>query len=162
MKRWNTMLFALAVACAASPMHAIHAQQMNDLGKTIFAARCAVCHQADGRGMDGLAPPLTDYPARYVTVAPGRKQLIQTVLNGMYGDVAVGAKHYNFRMPSFASLSDSDIANVLNYVAFDLAAKKGSKALPLRPEDVHALRAEALDGEQVRQRRNAFLPSLGL
>ena len=29
-------------------------------GKTLYAAVCAACHQANGRGLDGLAPPLLD------------------------------------------------------------------------------------------------------
>jgi mono/diheme cytochrome c family protein len=158
MKSTRTVFFALVVLSATGIAHA----QQADVGRAIFGARCAVCHQTDGRGMDGLAPPLTDYPARYVAIAPGRRQLIQTVLNGMYGDVAVNGKHYNFRMPSFAALSDAEIASVLNYVAFDLAGRKPTHALPLRAEDVHALRAEPLDGEQVRQRRAALLQTLGM
>ena len=29
-------------------------------GADTFAARCAVCHQADGRGVPGVYPPLAD------------------------------------------------------------------------------------------------------
>ncbi|MDI9712565.1 c-type cytochrome, partial [Acinetobacter baumannii] len=51
-------------------------------GKGLFDAQCAVCHQAGGKGQDGLAPPLTEYPGKYATVEAGRAQLIATLLHG--------------------------------------------------------------------------------
>ncbi|HIC7213657.1 c-type cytochrome [Burkholderia stabilis] len=148
-----------AGACCAVFAGAV--QAAHDAGRDVFAARCAVCHQAGGRGMDGLAPPLTTYPARYAALAEGRAQLVQTVLDGMFGDVTVDGKHYNFRMPSFAALSDTEIADVLNHVVFDLAAKPPGRVAPISASDVRAQRARPLDGAQVRERRAALLRMLG-
>ena len=61
------------------------------------------------------APPLTEYPGKYATAETGRAQLVATLLHGMFGEIKVRDKHYNFKM-SFASASDDDIAHVLNYV----------------------------------------------
>ncbi|GAB3626469.1 gluconate 2-dehydrogenase (acceptor) [Pandoraea terrae] len=135
----------------------------NDAGRAVFAARCAVCHQAGGRGMDGLAPPLTEYPARFAGSAPGRKHLIETLLHGMYGDISVNGKHYNFRMPAFNSLGDEEIANVLNYLAIDLpAGASGPRAAPVGAQEVAALRGVTLDGDAVRRQRAELLHSLGV
>jgi mono/diheme cytochrome c family protein len=130
-------------------------------GKSTFDGKCAVCHQAGGKGMDGLAPPLVDYPGKYADAKEGREQLGHTVLYGMFGPIKVKDKTYNFKMPSFASLSDAEIADVLNYVVFDLDAQHGN-AKPFDATEIHALRATALDASVVHQQRDAVVKSLGL
>ncbi|MDS0792437.1 cytochrome c [Burkholderia pseudomultivorans] len=130
-------------------------------GKTVFDAQCAVCHQAGGKGQDGLAPPLTEYPGKYATVEQGRAQLVATLLHGMFGEIQVHDKHYNFKMPSFASASDDDIASVLNYVVFDLNAQHGD-AKPFTPADIRAARAKEMDGTAVHAQRAIVTKGLGL
>ncbi len=58
-------------------------------GAAVFQANCAVCHGPKGTGQPSLAPPLTSYPARYASIAEGRRQLALTVLNGMFGGIDV-------------------------------------------------------------------------
>ena len=97
---------------------------------TIFQANCAVCHGAKGLGQPSLAPPLTSYPARYASIAEGRRQLAMTVLNGMFGGIDVESKHYDFKMPEFSQLDDAALAAALNFVVFDLGhAAEGTKPL---------------------------------
>lgn len=130
-------------------------------GKAFFDSKCVVCHQAGGKGQDGLAPPLTELPGRYASVAEGRKQLGLTLLNGMFGQIAIKDKTYNFKMPSFRAESDEDIASVLNYLVFDLNAKhQGGK--PFTASEVKALRGMQMDGTQVHEHRAATLKVLGL
>jgi mono/diheme cytochrome c family protein len=130
-------------------------------GKSTFDGKCAVCHQAGGKGMDGLAPPLVEYPGKYAGSSDGRAQLGHTVMYGMFGPIKVKEKSYNFKMPSFASLSDEEIADVLNYVVFDLNAEHGA-AKPFDAAEVKAWRAGPLDGSAVHQRRDAVVKGLGL
>nr|WP_244158646.1 cytochrome c [Caballeronia fortuita] len=130
-------------------------------GKSTFDGKCAVCHQAGGKGMDGLAPPLVEYPGKYASSSDGRAQLGHTVMYGMFGPIKVKEKSYNFKMPSFASLSDEEIADVLNYVVFDLNAQHGS-AKPFDASEVKAWRAGPLDQTAVHQRREAVVKGLGL
>ena len=85
-----------SLSLAADPVEPRYAE-----GGTIFQANCAVCHGAKGLGQPSLAPPLTSYPARYATIAEGRRQLAITVLNGMFGGIDVESKHYDFKMPEF-------------------------------------------------------------
>ncbi|QBR03302.1 cytochrome c [Paraburkholderia pallida] len=148
---------ALAITASASFGQTVH----YTAGQSTFGARCAVCHQAGGKGQDGLAPPLTRYPGRYAATPDGRQQLTATVLNGMYGEIAVQDKTYNFKMPSFASLSDEELAEVLNYVVFDLNSKHGN-AKPFTAAELKAARDRKLDASAVHASRAVLTKSLGL
>ncbi|MBU9375821.1 cytochrome c [Burkholderia multivorans] len=159
--KWGAACMTAAAAFAwpgaAGAQQAVH----YPAGKSLFDAQCAVCHQAGGKGQDGLAPPLTDYPGKYATVEQGRAQLVATLLHGMFGEIAVRDKHYNFKMPSFASASDDDIAHVLNYIVFDLGAQHGD-AKPFTAAEIRAGRAKEMDGAAVHAQRAAVTKGLGL
>ena len=82
-------------------------------GKGIFAAKCAACHQANGRGA-GPFPALAGNP--HVTAA-NTQDLIATVLNGKTGPVSVLGKSYSGAMPAWAGqFSNAEIAAVLTYI----------------------------------------------
>lgn len=153
----------IAVATALLLPGIAYAQQdvRYSAGKSFFDAQCVVCHQAGGKGQDGLAPPLIEYPGKYATVAPGRAQLASTVLHGMFGEIAVRDKNYNFRMPSFASVSSEDLAEVLNYVVFDLNAQHGD-AKPFTAAEIEAARQQPMDGAAVHAQRAIVTKGLGL
>ncbi|KVH03406.1 cytochrome c [Burkholderia sp. BCCIQ04A] len=154
---WMTAVAAFAWPAAAGAQATVH----YPAGKSLFDAQCVVCHQAGGKGQDGLAPPLTEYPGKYAAVEAGRAQLIATLLHGMFGEIDVHGKRYNFKMPSFASASDDDIAHVLNYVVFDLNAQHGD-AKPFTAADIRAARAKPMDGAAVHAQRAAVIKGLGL
>jgi mono/diheme cytochrome c family protein len=152
--RVAAMSILLTSACGAQA-----AAQYPD-GAAVFAANCAVCHGSAGAGQPALAPPLLSNPARYLAVAEGRRQLAFTVLFGMFGDITVEQKHYNFKMPEFPQLDDQKIAAVLNFVAFDLAhAAPELKAISA--EEIAAEREQGLDGAAVREHRAKVLEALG-
>jgi mono/diheme cytochrome c family protein len=157
--KWAMTLCVASAALLAGEASAQNVQYAP--GKAFFDTKCAVCHQAGGRGQDGLAPPLTELPGRYAANPEGRKQLGLTVLNGMFGQIAVKDKTYNFKMPSFRGESDEDLASVLNYLVFDANAKHAG-AKPFTAAEVKALRATQMDGAQVRTHRDVALKSLGL
>lgn len=152
------VLCALGIATGTAHADAIRFPA----GKTTFDARCAVCHQAGGKGQDGLAPPLTAYPGHYAASAQGRHQLPDTVLHGMYGEIRVADKTYNFKMPNFDSLSDDELAQVLNYVVFDLSGSSHGAAKPYTAAEIKAARAKAMDAGAVYAQRAAVTKALGL
>lgn len=125
-------------------------------GAVVFQGNCAVCHRTNGAGQAGLAPPLLRYPARYVESAEGRRQLVLTILYGMFGEIAVEDHHFNFKMPEFSRLDDVTIAATVNYVVFDLA-RAPATAEPLRPEEITRERALGLGGDAVRRHRAQVL-----
>ena len=140
---------AAGAADAASPAY--------PAGFGSFQANCAVCHGPAGAGLPALAPPLLSYPARYAASVEGRRQLALTVLYGMFGDITVDDKHYNFQMPDFARLDDSTLAATLNFLVFDLG-HASADVKPLTSEEIAAERAHALDGAAVREHRKNVAP----
>jgi mono/diheme cytochrome c family protein len=128
-------------------------------GAVVFQANCAVCHRANGAGTPGLAPPVNEYPARFVATAEGRRQLALTVLFGMYGDIVIGERHFNFKMPDFARFDDAALAAALNFVVFDLGHAPAD-AKPLAADEVAAERGRALDGSAVLAHRAEVLAKL--
>ena len=149
------LLLAASVGYAADPA----APQFAD-GAKAFSANCAVCHGANGAGQPALAPPLLANPARYAGVAEGRRQLALTVLFGMFGDITVDQKHYNFKMPEFSTQSDDTLSAVLNFVVFDLA-HAAADTKPILAAEIAAERGAALDGAAVREHRASVLAGLG-
>jgi len=141
-----------SAAGAATPQYAD--------GAALFASNCAVCHGAAGAGTPALAPPLLANPARYATLPEGRRQLAMTVLYGMFGDITVDQKHYNFKMPEFTQLQDTQLAAVLNFVVFDLA-HAASDLKPMGADEVAAERKQPVDGAAVREHRGGVLEAIG-
>ena len=130
-------------------------------GAAAFQANCAVCHGPKGAGQPSLAPPLTSYPARYASIAEGRRQLALTVLNGMFGGIDVEHSHFDFKMPDFSALDDATLAAALNFVVFDLG-HAGGDTKPIAADEIAAERSHPMDGSAVRAHRASVLASLGL
>jgi mono/diheme cytochrome c family protein len=153
---------AILSAAAASPCLAADLGNPRYAeGAATFQANCAVCHGAKGLGQPSLAPPLTSYPARYATIAEGRRQLAMTVLNGMFGGIDVDGKHFDFKMPDFSSLDDAALASALNFVVFDIGAAPDA-VKPLTAEEIAAERPHPQEGTAVREHRAKVLGALGL
>ncbi|WP_317204487.1 cytochrome c [Janthinobacterium sp.] len=103
-------------------------------GAQVFAARCAACHQATGKGLPGVFPPLAG--ASWVEGDPDTA--LQIVLHGMTGPVEVLGVTYNGAMPAFAEqLSDAELAAVLTHVR----GAWGNTAAPVDAEMAKAARA---------------------
>jgi mono/diheme cytochrome c family protein len=81
-------------------------------GKQVYALTCAACHQPNGLGLEGLAPPLVD--SEWATGSAER--MVRIVLQGITGPISVNGVPYRMEMPALPTLSDADIASVLTYV----------------------------------------------
>ncbi len=86
-------------------------QEWEAEGKKVYS-NCIACHQADGKGLPGMFPPL----AGSEWVAGGTKRLTAILLNGASGPLKVGGQPYNQLMPPWNTLSDEKLAQVLTYV----------------------------------------------
>jgi len=82
------------------------------LGHGLFNQYCSVCHQSDGRGIEGTYPPLVD--SEWTQGDKGR--LIRLVLNGMTGPIEIDGVAYNNVMTPHKFLSDDEVAAVLTFV----------------------------------------------
>jgi mono/diheme cytochrome c family protein/glucose/arabinose dehydrogenase len=105
---------ALAAAPAAAATVALTDDEAARVraGERVFARACAACHQLDGRGMAGLAPPLRD--SEWVT---GEVDVLARIaLHGVRGPLEVASTRWNLEMPGQRHLSDTDLAAVLGYL----------------------------------------------
>ena len=106
-------------------------------------AHCSTCHQADGKGMASLYPPLAGSP--WVTGSEDR--LIKITLHGLWGKIDVNGVTYDPAkgippMTAFGSLlNDDDVAAVLTYVRNTW----GNKAAAVQPSSVKRVREATTD-----------------
>jgi len=107
-------------------------QELFEIGRQQYALVCAQCHQPDGMGAPGKAPRLRNSPW---ALGPD-KRLIRIVLHGLRGPIKVDDTVWNLDMPSWAAMSDDQIAGVLTYVRREW----GHEAAPVDPADVHSIR----------------------
>lgn len=151
-------LALLAVAALRTPAVAQTASP-----SAVFDNNCAMCHQLGAPGVPGQFPRLAGRAGKIAATAAGRNYLERVVLAGMIGSITVdGSEIDGAMMPSFASLSDQDLADALDYIvslddsgklhgqggvfkAADIAKARAQK--PLSPTEVHQLRAAAVGGE---------------
>jgi mono/diheme cytochrome c family protein len=90
-------------------------QRRIESGREVFTNFCAPCHQPNGIGAAGVAPPLAG--SDWVSGPPER--LARIVLHGLYGPVSVNQQTWNLAMPGLGAagaLDDEKIAAVLSYV----------------------------------------------
>jgi mono/diheme cytochrome c family protein len=112
------MLAVLALAsCSACAKQQGGSQAANgalaDRGKQIFDTNCATCHQADGRGVVGIYPPLAGNPV----VNGNATRVIEIVAHGLSTSIRVEGHSYDGVMPNWSpTLSHGDIAAVVTYV----------------------------------------------
>jgi len=120
---WVAVKAKEAAAKADDPSKVWTLVDLKARGEKVYAANCAACHQANGKGA-GPIKPLDGSPV--VLDADHGKQ-IHTVLNGAAG----GA------MPSWKALSDTDIAAVVSYTKNNWSNQTGQI---VQPAEVQAAR----------------------
>lgn len=127
-------------------------------GAKVYAEHCAACHDAAGTGIAGFGPALAGPAAARVKAPGGREYVAQVVVNGITGVFALDGQRQLGVMPSFATLSDTDLAAALNQVllTFNGAALPGdfkpltdaeiaaARTPPRTPRDLHRTK-EALE-----------------
>ncbi|HLX71441.1 MAG TPA: cytochrome c [Verrucomicrobiae bacterium] len=112
-------------------------------GQAIFEKTCAACHQRDGLGKVGVAPPLVG--SEWV-LEPGGQRLARIVLNGLSGPVTVQGRVWNLAMPPWReNLDDDAIAVTLSYIRSSLGT---NKATDIRPDLVTTARQELHPGPE--------------
>ncbi len=106
-------------------------------GEELYKKNCADCHGDHGEGRDPAAPPLAGN--RAVTM-PSAVNPIRLVLFGGYAPGTAGNPR-PFGMPPYSlTLSDEQIAEVLNYVR----TSWGNAAPPVQGEEISANRGNPL------------------
>jgi mono/diheme cytochrome c family protein len=124
--------------------------QWQALGARTYDTNCSGCHQRSGRGIAGGFPPLAGH-APQLLAQKGSAYMARVVLFGLTGAIEVEGTPYNGVMPAWSSLSDAEIAAVIDHVLTtwgnDQHLPKDFK--PIVPSEIAAARAENLTSEQV-------------
>jgi len=109
----------------------------NAQGREIFMRICAACHQKDGDGKDGVAPPLV---GSEWALTPVQSRLVRIVLNGVAGPIHVRGRDWNLAMPPWReNLNDDQVAVVLSFIRTSLGT---NHAAVIAPEAVAVVRRE--------------------
>jgi mono/diheme cytochrome c family protein/glucose/arabinose dehydrogenase len=88
-------------------------QKLFESGKQTYTMICAACHQPNGQGMDGLAPPLveSEWAIGDANILP------RVIIHGLSGPLKVNGASWNLEMPPLgAALSDEQVAAVSTYI----------------------------------------------
>lgn len=81
------------------------------VGMAAYSANCASCHGAMGAGVPNTFPTLVADP---VVTANDPTEHVRIVLSGLHGKKVLSTS-YGVAMPSFARLSDRDIAAIIDH-----------------------------------------------
>lgn len=103
-------------------------------GKKVFLSNCATCHQPTGLGQPNQYPPLAG--SEFVNGSP--KRLARILLKGLQGPVTVEGHTFNGQMPTWTTLPDQKIADVLTYIRQEW----GNKGGPVSAEQIDHERDE--------------------
>lgn len=141
--------FALLTLVASGPLRAAD-------GAKLYEGHCVACHQPDGNGAEGLAPPLAGVLSKRAQSTSGRENLAQVLVSGMIGTITSRGIKYNGNMPA-ATLSDEELAAVMGHVL----ATFNNVSQPLPAELFRAARGKALTPSAVRQQRERVLAEVG-
>jgi len=95
-------------------------------GKQVFTANCVACHQATGKGLPGVFPPLDGSE----WVAGDERTVANILLHGVSGELTVMGNTFKGAMPSFQQLSDAELAAVVSYVRAEWSNRAGA----IKPE----------------------------
>jgi mono/diheme cytochrome c family protein len=90
-------------------------------GKGLYEKHCQNCHNADGKGLGKLYPPLTDS----AFLASNKKKLACIIKNGAFGVLTVNGVTFEGTMPGNAELADIDVAQIIVYVTNSFGNKQG-------------------------------------
>jgi mono/diheme cytochrome c family protein len=103
-------------------------------GATLYKQTCAVCHMTDGGGVPNMQPNLKTSKV----LAGDPSLLVKLMLVGPAQALPANRVKYSNQMPSFESLNDAEIADVLNYTRTAFANKPAA----IKPAQVAAQRAK--------------------
>ena len=122
-KRWADDQKTRLASAAADPNKVWERNELVARGAIVYAANCAACHQANGKGVAGAFPALD---GSKIVNGPKEGQ-IAIVLHGKPGTA----------MPPWTQLSDVDIASVITYTRNSWSNKTGEA---VQPSDIKAAR----------------------
>jgi mono/diheme cytochrome c family protein len=105
------VLFSATAPKSSNPPQDEVAQSV-ERGKEVYSTQCMSCHQPNGEGLSGVYPPL----AGSDHLTKDQERSISIILKGQNEEITVKGTKYSVPMPAMNSLTDQQIADVLNYM----------------------------------------------
>lgn len=118
------------------------------IGRRAYVANCQQCHAADGSGWDQY--PGLERSAEFALTPEGRDYLIDLHLHGLTSD------RWRAPMPAFRTLSDEEIAAVLNYIIEEFSDEALAEGELFVPRDVQTRRDRTSTPREVNEMREAL------
>ncbi|MGE9268856.1 MAG: DUF7133 domain-containing protein, partial [Verrucomicrobiales bacterium] len=112
-------------------------------GRKIYDMLCLNCHQADGKGLPGVYPPLAGTDWLLAEGEEGKERLIKVLLHGLSGPIAVNGKPFESAAPLVMppmGLDDAHVAQVLTWLRREAFGQAKKPASAITPEEVRTLR----------------------
>jgi cytochrome c oxidase subunit 2 len=125
---WVNTKKAEMAALADDPNKTWTIDELKTKGEKVYSANCAVCHQANGKGVPGAFAPLDGS----AVVNGGKGDQIHVLLNGQKSG------KYPAEMPAWKQLSDTDIAAVITYTRNNWSNKPAENIV--QPAEIVAAR----------------------
>ncbi|MCE7066704.1 cytochrome c [Dyadobacter sp. CY326] len=105
------LLFLLSMFSCKSASE-LKSEQYFVEGYQLYTTNCANCHQADGKGMSNLYPPLAGS-----AILNDKLAVACIIKNGMKGTILVNGKEFNRPMPANPKLTEIEIAELVSFVS---------------------------------------------
>ena len=107
------LLFSLSALTAFSCQseQELKSEQYFAEGYQIYTTNCANCHQADGKGMANLYPPLVGSKMIH-----DKETMACIIKYGLKDTILVNGKPFSRPMPGNAQLRELEIAEIITYV----------------------------------------------
>jgi len=113
---WVNEQQKMMAAKADDPAKVWELAALVERGATVYAANCAACHQANGKG----AGPIKALDGSAIVLNKDHAEVISSLLNG----------RANGAMPAWKSLSDTEIAAVITYAKNSWSNQSGDLVQP--------------------------------
>lgn len=140
----NPLVAAVAAAATPPPGAGLMAE-----GQAVYDRTCAGCHMPQGTGLPGAFPPLAGHVPTLAAAEGGRDYLVRVVLFGLQGPITAGGQSYGGVMPPWSSLSDDEVAAVLEYVSGSWGNQPVAGQAPFSAAEVATARGDALSSQDV-------------
>jgi len=108
-KAFSILILLAAFSCQNA--EELKSEQYFAEGYQLYTTNCANCHQADGKGMANLYPPLTGSK-----LISDKETMACIIRYGMKDTILVNGKSFNRPMPANSKLQELEIAEIITYV----------------------------------------------
>jgi mono/diheme cytochrome c family protein len=123
LKHFFVIAFLLVIAGTIASCQSDEQLEFNryySSGRVVYQSHCQNCHGANGEGLQGLIPPLTDQ----AYLKANKNVLACSVNNGLKGKITIQGREFDGTMPS-NDLAPINLAMALTYVTNSFGNKLG-------------------------------------